>query len=74
MVRTTIVADEAVLQQLRQIARDEGTTLAAVVREGLEMRARAARKLTFVGSVSDGEPTAITDEAESLRPEPASWR
>jgi hypothetical protein len=63
-----------VLHQLRQIARDEGTTLAAIVREGLEMRARAARTLTFVGSVKDREPTAIADEAESLRPEPATWR
>lgn len=74
MVRTTIVADEAVLEELREIAARDGVSLAAVIREALQMRARLGRRRRFIGAVSDGEPTAIAEEADRLRPQPAPWR
>lgn len=74
MVRTTIVADEVVLDQLREIARREHVPLASVIREGLEMRARIDRRRRFIGAVTSGPPTAIADEAADLAPQPAPWR
>jgi predicted DNA-binding ribbon-helix-helix protein len=74
MVRTTIVADEVILDQLREIARREHVPLASVIREGLEMRARLDRRRRFVGAVTSGPPTVIADEAADLAPQPAPWR
>lgn len=53
MARTTIMADAAVLERLRVIATQEGKSLAAVIREGLELRARRPRP-TWIGSFSSG--------------------
>lgn len=74
MVRTTIVADEMVLDQLREIARRDHVPLASVIREGLEMRARLDRRRRFIGAVTSGPPTAIADETADLAPQPAPWR
>jgi hypothetical protein len=74
MKRTTIMAEEALLERLRAIARREGISLAEVIRQGLEWRANADRGLRFVGSVRTGKPTAIADEAADLEPEPRPWR
>jgi hypothetical protein len=43
MVRTTVMAPEALYLRLRQIAKDEGIPLAEVIRQGLEWRADQAR-------------------------------
>ena len=74
MKRTTIMADEDVLERLRAIAVREDLSLAEVIRQGLELRASTGRKLGFVGAVRTGQPTAIADEASELAPEPAPWR
>jgi len=66
MVRTTIMADEALLDELRAIAKSEGISLAEVIRQGLEWRMRTRRRIpSFIGVVSsEGEPrdTASRDE------------
>lgn len=66
MVRTTIVADDALLDELRAIAKSEGISLAEVIRQGLEWRIRTRRRIpSFVGAVSsEGGPrdTASRDE------------
>lgn len=56
MVRTTIMADDALLDQLRTIARDEGISLGEVIRQGLEWRAGTKRRVpSFLGAVGTGE-------------------
>ena len=50
MSRTTIMADDALLGQLRAIAKDEGISLGEVIRQGLEWRASTRRRPpSFVG-------------------------
>jgi hypothetical protein len=74
MTRTTIMADDALLDQLRAIAREEGVSLAEVIRQGLEWRARTRRRVpSFVGAISSVDrphDTARDDEeliAEYIR-------
>lgn len=68
MSRTTIMADEALLDQLRAIAREEGVSLAEVIRQGLEWRARTRRRLpSFVGAVaSSDEPHDTAARVEEI--------
>jgi len=58
MSRTTIMADDDLLVQLRAIARDEGISLGEVIRQGLEWRAKTRRRPpSFIGAVrSPGGP------------------
>lgn len=76
MRRTTIMADDALLDRLRAIARDEGVSLAEVIREGMELRAQRGRPaLTFVGSIATGKPGHRTAESVGdLAPSPRTWR
>ena len=49
------MADDALLDELRRIAKDEGVSLGKVIREALEMRARARRRPpSFIGKASSG--------------------
>lgn len=55
MTRTTIMADGALLARLRAIARDEGVSLAEVIRQGMVLRAQRGRPpLTLIGAFSSG--------------------
>lgn len=55
MVRTTIMADGELLEELRGIARAEGISLGEVIRQGLEWRVRTRRRVpSFVGAVASG--------------------
>lgn len=76
MRRTTIMADDSLLDRLRAIARDEGTSLAEIIREGMELRAQRGRPaMTFVGSISTGRPGHRTAEgASDLTFTPRPWR
>ncbi|HEU0304823.1 MAG TPA: ribbon-helix-helix domain-containing protein [Gaiellaceae bacterium] len=57
MSRTTIMADDALLDQLRAIAKEEGVSLGEVIRQALEWRVRRRRRLpSFVGAIATGEP------------------
>ncbi len=58
MVRTTIVADAELLDELREIAKMEGLSLGEVIRQGLEWRVKTKRRPpSFIGAVtSPGGP------------------
>lgn len=45
MVRTTIMADDELMTQLRAIAKDEGVSLGEVMRQGLEWRVKTRRRM-----------------------------
>ena len=67
MVRTTVMADPIVMERLKGLAAERGVSLATVVREALEEKAREYRpKPTWIGMFSSGEPT---DDASTLATE-----
>lgn len=76
MQRTTIMADDALLERLRAIARDEGVSLAEVVREGMELRVQRSRPgVTFIGAGRSGRRGHRTAAASTeMRFTPRSWR
>ena len=52
MSRTTIMADDALLDELREIAEEEGISLGEVIRQGLEWRASTCRRVpSFIGKL-----------------------
>lgn len=75
MTRTTIMADEKLLDELREIARTEGISLGEVIRQGLEWRAKTRRRvpsflskpLPATGKPSNVARTADDDIAEYIR-------
>lgn len=73
MSRTTIMADDALLDELREIAEEEGVSLGEVIRQGLEWRAKTRRRVpSFIGkTVASGhtDTSARVDEliAEYIR-------
>jgi hypothetical protein len=76
MERTTIMADEQLLEKARAVARREGLSLAEVIRQGIELRVRQPRrKPSFIGAYASGVKgsTAARDSADG-RFEPVSWR
>jgi Ribbon-helix-helix protein, copG family len=76
MRRTTIMADEQLLERLRAIARREHLSLAEVIRQALELRAaQPARTLRFIAAgESTAEPRDMARRASELNFEPRSWR
>ena len=55
MVRTTIMADPAILEKLRMLARERGVSLAQLAREALAEKAQELRpQLTCIGAGSSG--------------------
>lgn len=76
MQRTTIMADPETLDRLRAIAREEGRSLAEVIREALEARAARPRpRLGFlgVGASEPGKGPTAREAGEAI-PEPPPWR
>lgn len=70
MKRTTFFADEQLMDEIKEIAREERKTLAAVVREATvlyvrEKRKRKKRKLSIVGIGSSGR-TDVAEKHEEL--------
>ena len=76
MKRTTIMADEGLLERLRAIAREERRPLAEIIREGLEWRAQRERpRLRLIASGASFEPPFDTAERSAEAPyEPRTWR
>lgn len=76
MTRTTIMADEAVLEQLRRIARREGISLAETIRQALEWRARQRPvRPRFIGAgESKRGPHDTARKSSDLQFQPRSWR
>ena len=70
------MADDVLLERLRSIAREEGVSLAEVIREGMELRAQRGRPtVTFIGIGHSGRRGHRTSErAGEMRFEPRSWR
>ncbi len=67
MVRTSIMADDELLQQLRAIAKDEGISLGEVVRQGLEWRVKTRRRVpSFIGAVSSESMTDASRDEEYI--------
>ena len=69
MVRTTVMAPEALYLRLRQIAKDEGIPLAEVIRQGLEWRAeqaRVGRRLSISGIGNSAGQPPIDWEADDF--------
>jgi hypothetical protein len=66
MSRTTIMADDELRDELRPIAKQEGVSLAEVIREGLEWRAQTRRRVpSFIGAIASGY-TDTSERAEEL--------
>lgn len=76
MRRTTIMADPETLERLRDIAREEGRSLADVIREALEARvARPRPPLRFLGIGTSEPGTGPTArEVGEVSPTPPPWR
>lgn len=76
MKRTTIIAPEELLDRLQAIARREHTSLAKVIRQGLEWRvAQAERPPHFIGAGESTEPPHTTArQAGEIAYTPRSWR
>jgi hypothetical protein len=76
MERTTIMADPATLARLREIAQEEGRSLADVIREALEERAHRRRPpLHFLGvGTSDAGTGPTARESSDVTPVPRPWR
>ncbi len=68
MSRTTIMADDALLDQLRAIAKEEGISLGEVIREALEWRARLRRRPpSFIGKAeSDDGPHDTAERVDEF--------
>ena len=71
MKRTTFFADEQLMDELKEIAREERKTLASVVREATvlyvrEKRKRKKRKLSIVGIGSSGRSDVASMHEELL--------
>lgn len=68
MSRTTIVADDELLDRLRAIAKTEGVSLGEVIRQGLEWRAQTKRRPpSFIGAVtSPGGPHDVARRVKEI--------
>jgi hypothetical protein len=74
MRRTTIVAPEELLQRLRLVAAERGTSLAALIREALEEKARGHRPRPRSLGIGASGYTDTARRTADERPEPRSWR
>jgi hypothetical protein len=73
MRRTTIMAPAELLQRLRQVAAERGTSLASLIREALEEKVRHHRpRPRSVGIGASGHTDTARRTADE-RPEPHPW-
>jgi hypothetical protein len=60
MSRTTIMAPDDLLDELRAMARERGVSLGQEIREALvlhtRLRSRRRPRLRFIGAIATGEP------------------
>jgi hypothetical protein len=74
MRRTTILAPDDLLVQLRRLAAERGTSVASVIREALEEKVRSHRPLPYslgIGDSGRSDGARRTAEEEIV---PAPWR
>jgi hypothetical protein len=75
MHRTTIVAPDQLIEQLRRLAAERGESMAELIREALEekvVRSRSPRPRSLGSGASGHTDTARL--AGDERPAPRSWR
>jgi len=62
------MADDALLDRLRAIAKEEGVSLGEVIRQGLEWRAKLRRRPpSFIGAFASGDgPHDTAERAEEI--------
>lgn len=74
MQRTTIMASDDVLTQLKRLARDRGVSLGAIIREALAEKAQTAfPRPRSIGSGDSGLADTSRLASEGRVP-PRSWR
>jgi hypothetical protein len=74
MVRTTVTTDQQTMDRLKALALDRGVSLATIVREALEDKAKEYRpKPKSIGIFASGGSDIATTEAAERVP-PRSWR
>jgi metal-responsive CopG/Arc/MetJ family transcriptional regulator len=74
MRRTTIMAPEELLRELRRVASERGSSMAEVIREALEKevsRHRPRPRSIGIAASGHADTSRLTTEE---RPEPRSWR
>lgn len=74
MERTTISLPEELLQRLRVIAAERRTSIAALVREALEEKARSYRPRPRSWGIGASVYTDTASKAGDMLPEPRPWR
>jgi predicted transcriptional regulator len=74
MQRTTIMADEETVERLRRLARERKVSLATVVREALEEKARSFRPRPASIAAGQSAPSRTAAIRGSQRQPPRSWR
>jgi hypothetical protein len=68
------MADPVTLERLKELARARGVSLAEVVREALDEKARSYRpKPISIGS-GESKPSRTASETATRRQPPRSWR
>jgi hypothetical protein len=69
MVRTTVMAEEIVMERLKGLAAERGVSLSALIREALEQKAREYRPKPRLGIArSGGGDIASTGATEPVPP------
>ena len=74
MQRTTIMVPEELLERLRRLAAERKTSMASVIREALEEKAKSYRPKPRSLGMGDSGQTDISRRSADERPEPRSWR
>ena len=74
MRRITIVAPEELLERLRRVAAERGSSLAAVVREALEEKAKTYRPRPRSLGIGDSGRSDIARRAAEEPAIPEPWR
>ena len=74
MRRTTIMVSEELLERLRQVAAERGTSMATVIREALEEKLKSYRpRPRSLGIGASGYNNTARRTARE-RPAPRAWR
>ncbi len=74
MTRTTIVAPEELLRQLRCMAAERGTSMATLIREALEEKVKSHHPRPRSLGIGASGHTDTARRTADERPEPRSWR
>jgi hypothetical protein len=72
--RTTIVAPEHLMQRLRQMAAERGTSMAELIREALDEKVGSHRPRPRSLGLGASGHADTAQRAGDERPQPRSWR